>query len=830
MPTYFQRPENALKRANEFIDVGKKQRALDALYDVIKSKKHRTWQKIHEPIMEKYLELCVDLKKSHIAKEGLYQYKNICQQVNTKSLEDIVKRYLLLAEERTENAKNESHQLVVDVDDLDILQTPENVLMSAVSGEDSQDRSDRAILTPWLKFLWESYRQCLDLLRNNSILEKLYQDVAQNAFKFCLKYNRKTEFRKLCENLRTHLGHIHKNQNQQRSINLNNPESQSMHLETRLAQLDSAIQMELWQEAYKAVEDIHSLIIISKKQPKPSLLANYYHKLALVLYKSGNAMFHACTWHKLYHLHREQRKNMTESDLQKLASRVVCATLAIPLPSVRNQSDHIIDVDDNGHEKQKKLSSLLSLNVPPNRNGLIKDLAKYNIISHVYAELGNFYNLMEVDFQPLTLYPQVLSCLNFMSKKEDLCQYVPAIQEVVTIKFINQMSQVYQTVSFSHLFFLMPFGDTFALEKCVVEAAKHLNLQVKINHKDNSVSFGTDYDLSHDDVVEGPHLQSMPSELMRNQLINMAKVLDQTMAVIEPKYVMESRSILRQQIMQAYKQSFKKDHFHMLQRRQIIEDRKEELESLNVQREKEEQEMAEEQRRRQYEAEMARLTREADEREKQRRLDEHRDIQKKFVRERLEQIKSTSLGAKAFADLSEDALANMDMDDILAKQVEQLEKEKKEKDEKLKAQEKKIDYFERAKCLEEIPLLLKKYDEDKVLLKNFWEETEKEKIKEMIKERELALSQRSRLLRIKPDQEEFVARLKSERKNIFKEKLMEFEKHFLEEKKKCLLERKQKRKEERMRLWALEKEEAIQRKKDEELKQRESTTLFHSML
>jgi len=68
---------------SEFIDVGKKQRALDALYDVIKSKRHRTWQKIHEPIMEKYLDLCVELKKSHIAKEGLYQYKNICQQVSS---------------------------------------------------------------------------------------------------------------------------------------------------------------------------------------------------------------------------------------------------------------------------------------------------------------------------------------------------------------------------------------------------------------------------------------------------------------------------------------------------------------------------------------------------------------------------------------------------------------------------------------------------------------------------------------------------------------------------------------------------------------------------
>lgn len=33
--------------------------------------------------MLKYLELCVDLRKSHLAKEGLYQYKNICQQVCT---------------------------------------------------------------------------------------------------------------------------------------------------------------------------------------------------------------------------------------------------------------------------------------------------------------------------------------------------------------------------------------------------------------------------------------------------------------------------------------------------------------------------------------------------------------------------------------------------------------------------------------------------------------------------------------------------------------------------------------------------------------------------
>ena len=47
--------------------------------------------------------------------------------------------------------------------------------------------------------------------------------------------------------LRNHLGLIQKHQNQTTAINLNNPESQQMHLDTRLFQLDTAISMELWQ-------------------------------------------------------------------------------------------------------------------------------------------------------------------------------------------------------------------------------------------------------------------------------------------------------------------------------------------------------------------------------------------------------------------------------------------------------------------------------------------------------------------------------------------------------------------------------------------------------
>ena len=138
------------------------------------------------------------------------------------------------------------------------------------------------------------------MLRTNSRVERLYHNIGQQAFKFCLKYQRKTEFRKLCDKLRNHLDLIIKNQNPTaNTINLNNPETQQMNLDTRLVQLDAAIHMELWQEAYKAVEDIHGLMSLSKKVFQPKMMANYYQKLALVFWKSGNLLFHAAAVNRI---------------------------------------------------------------------------------------------------------------------------------------------------------------------------------------------------------------------------------------------------------------------------------------------------------------------------------------------------------------------------------------------------------------------------------------------------------------------------------------------------------------------------------------------------
>lgn len=596
-------------------------------------------------------------------------------------MENVIRGYLKMAEKRTEEAQKQSSEAVLDIDDLDNLTTPESILMSAVSGDDAQDRSDRTILLPWVKFLWESYCQCLELLRINSHCENLYHDIARMAFQFCLKYNCKMEFRKLCEKLRKHLDDICKPTTQNATVSISRPETQQLNLDTRLYQLDSAIQMELWQEAYKAIEDIHGLMGLSKKTPLPKTMANYYQKLAMVFWKAGNKLFHAAALLKFFQLSREMKKNITNEELQRLASHVLIAVLAIPLPSAHPEFDRFIETDKSPYEKAQKLAILLGLQQPPTRQSLLRDVHRLNVVELADPLFQNLHKWLEVEFDPLNLCNRVQLCVDQMNTEENshLAQYVAAVHHVTLVRLVRQTSQVYQSIEFSRILALAKFTNAFYLERILVDCVRHNDMQITIDHKNKCIHFGTDLTESQrKDHQDGPSLQSMPSEQIRSQLVNMSIVLHRAMAVINPNHKKAETDILRAQLVKYYDDNKVKAHQQILLRQKMIEERKEYIERLNVEREEEELRRQEEAQRQQKLAEQKRIEQEHEERIRKKQENEIQQIRERNLKDRVQQMSNTVIGKKVLEKLEKQDVEKIDAEQLAVIEQDQLAKERKE--------------------------------------------------------------------------------------------------------------------------------------------------------
>ena len=77
--------------------------------------------------------------------------------------------------------------------------------------------------------------------------------------------------------------------------------------------------------------------------------------------------------------------------MHRLASRVLCATLAIPIPPSRNQIDQVLEMDESTADKQRRLALLLGLQNPPSRQQMVKDLVCRNraelwVVKHWWLE------------------------------------------------------------------------------------------------------------------------------------------------------------------------------------------------------------------------------------------------------------------------------------------------------------------------------------------------------------------------------------------------------------------------------------------------------------
>ncbi|XP_008473410.1 eukaryotic translation initiation factor 3 subunit A [Diaphorina citri] len=917
MARYGQRPENALKRANEFIEVGKPARALDTLYEVFKNKKWAyNWsESVLEPIMFKYLELCVELKKSHIAKEGLFQYRNMFQSVNVGSLENVIRGYLRSAEERTESAREQSQQAVIDIDDLDNLTTPESILLSAVSGEDAQDRSDRTILTPWVKFLWESYCQCLELLRTNAHVETLYHDIAKMAFNFCLKYNRKTEFRKLCDKLRKHLEDIGKLPPQTVNVSLSKPETQQYNLETRLVQLDSAIQMELWQEAYKATEDIHNLMTLSKKSSVPKTMANCFEtsqscssnyeivsrllSLVQIRIDHGAGCIHFGT--DLSESQREDKQegpllqpmpseqirnqliNMSSIRIDHGAGCIHFGTdlsesqredkqegpLLQPMPSeqIRNQlinmssvltkSLQIINPHHDTKERSALHANLIRIYHNTKASEHMRILARHKIIEDRKEHLEKM-NTQREEEEARRQVSEIQGKPAGLEREESQRRLTEAKPDIYRPK-VSQTPPAPATTRYEPPRAREPpapasgpvesAGDRPApapgkYVPRAAAAAGGAGPSVRFEEPPTEKPAGK--------YVPRAALAAAETEEKSDKYQPPVARAEGSGKYVPPvarsgappsgesggKYVPPVRSGAppsrdgperyggRDSGRDYGRDGGRDRDFGRGERDFGRRDR--DFGSRDGGSGRDFARGGD--RERDFGRGGDRDTRGGDRDtrggDRDGKADNWRaggggggaggaDNWRRGEEPRKDGGAGDNHGRKILGKLDEADIKNMDADQITARELEELQKERREQQQKLKSQEKKMDYFERAKRLEEIPLIEKAYEEKKVRDRKLWEEREAKRIEQTIEDRNLAVAHRERLKRMKEDKEYFMNKLLKERLSTYEDKLEAFEKRLAEERKKRLAKRKVERKRERRQAW-LEAKEAEERKREEE--------------
>lgn len=425
----------------------------------------------------------------------------------------------------------------------------------------------------------------------------------------------------------------------------------------------------------------------------------------------------------------------------------------------------------------------------------------------------SLHKWMEIDYNPLNLCKNVQSVIDFIKKDETspLTQYTEALQDVTLVRLVRQVSQVYQSIEFVRFLELAKFANTFKLERILVDCVRHNDMQITIDHKNQCVHFGTDLSESQrEDHHDGPILQSMPSEQVRQQLVNMSVVLHRAIAAINPNRKKAEREKLRVQMVSMYHENKVKEHQNILIRQKLIEDRKEYIERMNTEREEEEIRRIEEIQRQQKAAEVKRLEVEMEEREKKRIENELKQIKDSNMKAKLDEFSKTARGQKLIKMIEEKGSA--DPEDIAKEEQIALIRERKELTSKLKSQEKKIDYFERAKRIEEIPLIENWLQEMAVKDLVFWENQEKTRIENAIAERENAVALQERLKRIYPDRDVYLDRLRADRKSMYVEKIKKFNEALEEERKRRLAQRIVDRRRERRERWLAEKEEEKQRK------------------
>ena len=95
---------------------------------------------------------------------------------------------------------------------------------------------------------------------------------------------------------------------------------------------------------------------------------------------------------------RDLRKNLSQTELSQLASKMLISTLSIPITEVKHGLGKMLDIENALSEKHSKMARLLELERSPSRASLMQDMiGRFGVLRIIQKVNTRIFSLQNSD-------------------------------------------------------------------------------------------------------------------------------------------------------------------------------------------------------------------------------------------------------------------------------------------------------------------------------------------------------------------------------------------------------------------------------------------------
>ena len=373
-------------------------------------------------------------------------------------------------------------------------ENPEDLFI--LTHEKKEDNQKKDISKKW-KMLMEAFKTELELIYKNKKLEEMYCSVARKAIQKCRRFVKKSDFKKLCEILRRHQSDNVKACERPQTatintfaLNIKHPDTNERLLDLRLFQLSQTQELELWQDAYKIMEDIN-LLLKNRKKTTNEDLQKYYHHLYEIFWNSNHYLLHAVCLHNFFACLRKKnddkdpsKKEQLKKDQLKYVNILVLAAISIPKSSHEESS--------NFENFRRNCFLVNSVGQVMTREQLLLNLRNGPYLDLCLPEVRAIFNLMTSNKDILMFSKNAELLFEKLKTNSDFVKFLPLIEQNIIAVLFEKLSSLYKSLSFDNFKKLLGFLDFSKCEKYILYSQNNVAVKAQIDYEKGMLLFGHD--------------------------------------------------------------------------------------------------------------------------------------------------------------------------------------------------------------------------------------------------------------------------------------------------------------------------------------------------